>query len=327
VKTVRAYGVRNAQGDALKADTVMYGASLTKAVFAYLVLQLVDEGRLDLDTPIERYLPRPLPSYREAAQRYGPWADLAGDERWRRITPRMLLTHSAGFANFAFLEPDKRLRIHFEPGTRYAYSGVGIMLLQFVLEEGLGLDVGAEMQRRIFDRFGMRNTSMRWRDDFASHLADGFTATGAVQPHDARSKVRAAGSMDTTVEDFARFAAAAVRGEGLSPRARAEWTRPQRPITTARQFPTLMPELPEDQRLPGVSAGLGVIAFQGPQGPGFYKGGHDDGTANQWVCVEARRRCAVVLSNDVRSEAVFPALVQRLIGDAGVPWRWEYGQP
>ena len=51
----------------------------------------------------------------------------------------------------------------FDPGTRYAYSGEGINLLQFVLETGVGLDVGREMQRRVFDRFGMKRTSMTWR--------------------------------------------------------------------------------------------------------------------------------------------------------------------
>ena len=60
---VRAWGHRNAAGDPLTTDTVMYGASLTKTVFAYTVMQLVEEGRLDLDRPIAEYLPRPLPEY------------------------------------------------------------------------------------------------------------------------------------------------------------------------------------------------------------------------------------------------------------------------
>lgn len=60
----------------------------------------------------------------------------------------MVLTHSTGFANFAYLEPDEKLRIHFEPDSRYAYSGEGIILLQFAIEKGQGLDLGAEMQRR-----------------------------------------------------------------------------------------------------------------------------------------------------------------------------------
>jgi CubicO group peptidase (beta-lactamase class C family) len=213
VASVESWGVRNAAGDPLETDTIMYGASLTKAVFAYTVMQLAEERRIDLDTSIAAYLPRPLPDYPDE-EKYAPWKDLAGDERWRRLTPRILLTHSSGFANFAFVEPDGKLRFHFDPGARYAYSGEGLILLQFVLERGLGLDLGAEMQRRVFDRFRMANTSMIWRPDFAENLADGWDRAGKIEPHDERSKVRAAGSMDTTIADFAKFAGASFAAKG-----------------------------------------------------------------------------------------------------------------
>ncbi len=324
VVTTRAHGLRNARGEPLRTDTVMYGASLTKTVFAYLVAQLVDEARLDLDTSIASYLERPLPDYPDDA-RYSTWSHLAGDARWKAITPRILLTHSAGFANFGFLEPDGKLRIHFAPGSRYAYSGDGIILMQFVLERGLGLDVGTELQQRVFDRLGMRNTRMMWRPDFAHNLADGWTAEGNVEPHDERSKVRAAGSMDTTIDDLARFAAALVRGEGLSPQAFADMIAPQRPITTRSQFPTLQDELPEGARREDLAAGLGMVVFEGPQGPGFFKGGHNESTGNTLVCVPRGRRCVLLLANDVRAEAAFPHLVRFVLGETGVPWSWEYG--
>ncbi len=319
-----AFGKRNAKGDPLTADTIMYGASLTKAAFAYTVMQLVDEGRLDLDASIATYLPKPLPDY-PTEQKYSSWVDLKGDERWRKITPRILLTHSAGFHNFGFMEPDGKLKIHFDPGSRYSYSGDGFILLQFVLERGLGLDVGQEMQRRVFDRFGMKNTSMMWRADFAANLADGWDLEGETEPHDERSKVRAAGSMDTTIEDIARFAAGYVRGEGLSPRARAELTKAHLAIKTASQFPILAPDSPPEARQKGLAAGLGVVVFEGPQGRGFFKGGHNDTTGNTMVCIERGRRCVVILANDVRAEAGFPRLVRLLLGDTGVPWTWEYG--
>jgi CubicO group peptidase (beta-lactamase class C family) len=322
---VRAWGHRNMAGDPLETDTIMYGASLTKAVFAYTVLQLRDEGMIALDGPIAEMLPRPLPDYGNL-DAYGNWGDLAGDERWRALTPRHLLTHSAGFANFSFLEPDGKLRFHFDPGSRYAYSGEGIILLQFAIEEGIGLDLGAEMQRRVFDRFAMPNSSLIWRADFARNLADGWKADGSVEPHDERSRVRAAGSMDTTIADFARFAAAFMRGEGLSEDGRAEMIRPQLPITTRSQFPTPQPEAPAAERWPNLAAGLGVIAFDGPQGRGFFKGGHNDSTANIWVCLERGRRCVVILANDVRAERAFPALVDSILGETGLPWRWEYGE-
>lgn len=324
VRYVKAWGVRNARGDPLTTETVMYGASLTKAVFAYTVMQLAAEGRIDLDASIAEYLPKPLPAYPEE-DRYSSWPDLAGDERWRKLTPRILLTHGSGFANFGFLEPDRKLRFHFEPGSRYAYSGDGIILLQFVLERGLNLDVGAEMQRRVFKRFGMRNTSMTWRPDFARNMADGWSAEGRIEPHDERSTVRAAGSMDTTIADFARFAAAFMRGEGLTKRGRAEMIRPQLAITTSSQFPTLQAELPPVRQFKTLAAGLGLITFSGPSGRGFFKGGHNDTTGNMWVCLERRRRCVILLANDVRGEAAFPDIVKLVLGETGLPWAWEYG--
>ena len=324
VQRVRPYGQRNERGDPLQADTIMYGASLTKAVFGYTVMRLVDEGVLDLDRSIAQYLKRPLPAYPDE-DKYAPWSGLAGDERWRRLTPRLLLTHSAGFANFAFLEPDGRLRMHFDPGTRYAYSGEGLILLQFVLERGLGVDLGQAAQRLVFDPLAMPNTSLRWRADFARNLADGWRADGSAEPHDERGNVRAAGSMDTTIADFANFAAALVRGEGLSKRSHAELVKAQRPITTASQFPTLQAELPAAQRYKHLAAGLGVVVFDGPQGRGFMKGGHNDSTGNTMVCVERRKRCVVILANDVRAEPAFPALVRFVLGETGAPWRWEYG--
>jgi CubicO group peptidase (beta-lactamase class C family) len=324
VVSTGAYGARNAAGDPLQEDTIMYGASLTKTAFAYMVMQLVDEGVLDLDASIATYLDRPLPEYPEE-DRYAAWQHLDGDGRWRAITPRILLSHSAGFANFGFLEPDGRLRVHFQPGSRYAYSGDGLILLQFVLERGLGLDVGAEMQARVFDRFGMRDTDMQWRADFADNLADGWKADGSVEPHDERSTPRAAGSMDTTIGDIARFTAGLVRGEGLSPASAAELVKAQVPITTRTQFPTLQPELPAAARRPDLAAGLGLIVFDGRQGRGFYKGGHNDSTGNTLVCVHRGRRCVVILANDVRAERAFPYLVRHVLGETGVPWTWEYG--
>jgi len=316
---LQAYGQRDVEQKLpLTVDTVMYAASITKAAFAYATLSLLDQGKLDLDASIARLLPKPLPDYDK-------YADLADDPRWRAITPRMLLTHSAGFANFAFVEPDGKLRIHFAPGSRYAYSGEGLILLQFVLERGLGLDVGQEMQRRVFDRFGMRRTSMMWRDDFAANLADGWTLDGSVVPHDERSRVRAAGSMDTTIADLAKFAAGYVDGEGLAPQHGAALTAPQLAIGTASQFPTLQPLLPDAQRRADVAAGLGVVVFGGPQGPGFMKGGHDDATGNMLVCVKRGRRCVVILSNDVRAEAAFPQLIRYVLGETGAALRWEYG--
>src|SRR6202034_2418010 len=237
---VHAYGIRNAKGDPLTTDTVMYGASLTKTVFAYTVMQLVDQGKLNLDTPIRDDLDKPLPGYGPDPvfpDKYGPYKDLAADPRWEKITPRMSLTHSTGFSNFWFIEPDQKLHIHFEPGTRFSYSGEGFILLQFVIEhgrreQGLGLDVG-DLTKATFDRLGMNRTSLVWPSGLDASVADGWNDQGQPQAHEKRSKVRVAGSMNTTISDLSKFAAALVRGDGLSTAARAEMTMPRLHITTA----------------------------------------------------------------------------------------------
>jgi CubicO group peptidase (beta-lactamase class C family) len=329
---VHAYGVRNAKGDPLTTDTIMYGASLTKTVFAYTVMQLVEQGKLKLDTPLKDDLDNPLPTYGPDPvfpDKYGPYKDLAGDPRWEKITPRMCLTHSTGFNNFWFIEPDQKLHIHFDPGTRYSYSGEGIILLQFVIEhgrkaQGLGVDVG-DLAKSDFDRLGMTRTSLVFKNGIDPNVADGWNDQGQPQPHDKRSKVRMAGSMNTTISDLPKFAAALISGDGLSAASRAEISKPSLHIPTAHQFPVFGEDLPVKDQRKDLYAGLGVVVFDGPQGHGFYKGGHDGQTANTMVCLETSQRCVLILSNDVRSEAGFAELVKFILGDTGVPYDWEYG--
>jgi CubicO group peptidase (beta-lactamase class C family) len=332
VAYVQSYGIRNAKGEPLGKDTVMYGASLTKTVFAYTVMQLVDQGKINLDTPIKADLDRPLPTYAPDPvfpDKYGPYKDLADDPRWEKITPRMCLTHSTGFSNFWFLEPDQKLHIHFDPGTQFSYSGEGFILLQFAIEhgrktQGLGLDVG-DLTKANFERLGMHRTSLTWRNGQDPNVADGWNDQGQPLPHDKRSKVRAAGSMNTTISDLSTFTAALVRGDGLSIASRAEMTKPHMHIATAHQFPLFQTAAPIGEQRKDLYAGLGVITFDGPQGQGFYKGGHDGQTANTMVCLEANQRCALILSNDVRSEAGFAELIRFILGETSVPYDWEYG--
>lgn len=329
---VHSYGIRNANGDPLTTDTVMYGASLTKTVFAYTVMQLVDQGKLKLDTPIKFDLDDPLPSYGPDPvfpDKYGPYKDLAGDPRWEKITPRMCLNHSTGFSNFWFSEPDQKLHIHFEPGTRFSYSGEGFILLQFAIEhgrksQGLGLDVG-DLTKANFDRLGMTRTNLVFRNGSDPNVADGWNDQGQPLPHDKRSKPRAAGSMNTTISDLSKFASALVRGDGLGAASRAEISKPGLHITTANLFPLFLPDIPASKQRKDLYSGLGVIAFDGPQGHGFYKGGHDGQTANTLVCIEKSQRCVLILANDVRAEAGFAELVKFILGETGVPYDWEYG--
>lgn len=323
VAHIRAYGQRDReQSLPLTTDTVMYGASLTKALFGYLVLQLVEEGRVDLDRSIADYLKKPLPEYEK-------YKDLAGDERWRQLTPRMLLSHTSGFANFRFFAPDGRfdehgkLKFYFDPGTRYAYSGEGINLLQFVLENGLDMDVGQLMQQRVYDRFGMRRSSMTWRDDFADNVAIGYAADGKALGHRQRRGVRAAGSMDTTIADYAAFLAGLQRGEGLSEASRKELLRAQVAIHSKRQFPTLAPETTDENRAIALSYALGWGVYTSPLGVVNFKGGDDDGWKNWSALIADRKLAVLIMSNSDNAKGIYKYLTDAVLGDTCLPWYWQ----
>lgn len=319
----KTYGHRMVEKDLpLEPDTIMYGASHTKATFAYYVMQLVDEGLVDLDRSIADYLPKPLPDYDR-------WRDLEGDGRWRQLTMRILLSHRPGFTNFRWFDKngdydrDGKLAFYFEPGSRYAYSGEGFLLAQFLLEEGLGLELGAEMQTRIFDRFDMPNTSMTWREDFRQNYAHNYSLTGENVRHRVWDEAGSAGSMDTTLDDWSTFLAAVVRGEGLSKSAKKEMIKSQIRIRSVTQFPTISEETTDAYDDIELGYGLGWGVFTTPRGHAFFKEGHDEGTANYALCIEDEGNCILLMSNSVRAEGIFKELVDRLFGETGLPWHWE----
>jgi CubicO group peptidase (beta-lactamase class C family) len=151
---LKAYGFRDKENQLpLTEQSVMAAASLTKSAVAYLVMQLVEQGRISLDTPVTKLLPEPLAEYPE-------YHDLADDPRHLKITPRMLLDHTSGFPNFRQLNRNGKLNINFEPGSRYAYSGEDLFLLQILVETITHRPIADLMREQVFVPFGMIRTSM-----------------------------------------------------------------------------------------------------------------------------------------------------------------------
>jgi CubicO group peptidase (beta-lactamase class C family) len=304
-----AYGYRDTDTKApLTPDSVMSAASFTKSAFAYMVLQLVDEGRLDLDKPVVAYLPKPLPQY-------PAYADLAGDARYERITARMLLDHTSGFPNLRFLEPDRKLRIHFEPGTRYAYSGEGMQLLQLVVETITNEPSTRLMDERVFRPLGMTRTSMVWQDRFNDNFANGYDEYGRSLGPQKRTAASAAGSMLTTVSDYARLLQAMFsHREMLSPQIR---------ILSKHQFPTDAPETTTDNEAIRLSYGLGWGLYWSPRGEAFFKEGHDDGWRNYAVGFVEQKSGMVIMTNSGNGEGIFKAVLETVLADTYTPLEWE----
>ena len=313
----RGYGDWDTEKRApMTVNTVMSGASLSKAVFAVVVMTLVDDGVLDLDAPIGRYLPKPLPEY----PRY---ADLAADPRWEKLTPRMLLSHTTGFANWRAFEDDRKLRFHFEPGSRYAYSGEGIDLLQLVVETATKTPLEDLARQRVFGPLGMTRTSYVWQARFDRDFANGYDEYGRSLGPQKRTTADAAGSLLTTVHDFARFLQAILRGKLLARASREQMLSPQIGIRTTHQFPTLSDETRDANDPVRLSYGLGWGLYTSPCGEAFFKEGHDDGWRNYVVGFDAKGDGLVILSNSANGEGIFEGILEKVQGNTCTPIEWE----
>ncbi len=185
----RGFGVKRAGADdPVTTETVFEAGSLSKPVFAYAVLRLCEAGALDLDTPLADYLAEP----------YLPDEPLLG-----RITARHVLAHTSGFPNWR-PEGDS-LRIRFEPGTRFSYSGAAYVYLQNVVERIIGEPLAEHARRTIFEPFEMSHSSFVWTAEEQARGADGHSKIGNPREKRYEDIANAAYSLHTTAEDFARF--------------------------------------------------------------------------------------------------------------------------
>jgi CubicO group peptidase (beta-lactamase class C family) len=312
----KAYGLRDKEHSRpLTVDSVMSAASFSKATFAFLVMQLVDEGALDLDKPVYQYLPKPLPEYPN-------YADLANAPRYKLITARMLLSHTAGFPNWRAFEDDRKLKIHFTPGSRFAYSGEGIDLLQFVVETITNKPLEELMQQHIFVPLGMTRTSMVWQERFDSDYAGGYDEYGRPLGPQKRTHADAAGSMQTTIADFSRFVHAVMDGKLLKSKSRQMMLSPQIAISSKREFPSLNNETTDEYKSIRLSYGLGWGLFWTPYGEAFFKEGHDEGWRNYTVSFDGPKTGIVIMTNSGNGEGIFVPLLESLLKDTFTP-EWE----
>lgn len=150
-------GVANALTKApITAASIFPAASMGKQIFAYAVLQLVDQHHLDLNKPLKDYENDDAPA----------------GERGERITARHVLSHSSGLPNWRD-EGDQPLISAFEPGTKFRYSGEGFYYLQRCVEKITGISCEEFMQECIFKPLGMNSSTYLWRADAEQRLVSG----------------------------------------------------------------------------------------------------------------------------------------------------------
>ena len=199
------FGKKNTVNEtAITNETLYEVASLSKPVFSFFVMKQVEKGLLDLDKPLYQYLEYP---------------DIAYDERYKKITARMVLCHSSGLPNWRSQTNDS-LKILFEPGTKYGYSGEGYQYLKDVLTEVLHVnDVGLNriFQEEIAYPMRIKHMSFTWKKDYKKHKAYGHlksVPTGNDYKIDPEL-FGAAYSLYATSDAYAKFLIALIRKQIL----------------------------------------------------------------------------------------------------------------
>lgn len=304
------------------SHSVMYAASFAKMVFGYVAMQFVQEKKLDLDKPLVDYLDKPLPQYKIPGWNRG-YQDLQNDNRYKLITARMCLTHTTGFPNWRWFEADKKLKFKFTPGQRYSYSGEGLYLLQWVIEQISGKDYETISKERVFEPFQMNNTSQVWQPRFDTAICYGHNSEGKPYELMKWKEASAGGSMSTTLEDFTKFYTNFISGRGLNPASFKMMTTLQQRIRSRRQFGPLALVDSTDNDAIQLGYGLSVGVFKTPYGRAFFKEGHDDGWGHYSVCFADKKIAMFIMTNNDNGESIFRELLEFAIGDKYTPWQWE----
>ncbi len=197
----RAFGVRSvATGARMTTDTVLEAASLSKPVFAYAALKLVDRGILKLDAPLAGYLPEPY---------------IQDDPQLPLVTARHVLSHATGLPNWA--DEPSAARVRFMPGERWSYSGLGFLYLQKVVEQLTGRPAEEYLRTSLLDPLGLRSASFTWTAESPLRVAQGHDAEGQPVEKAAWPQMLAACSLHCTAADFARFMVATMQPPSSGP--------------------------------------------------------------------------------------------------------------
>ena len=300
--------------------TVFRAASLSKPVFAYLVMTLADDGVIDLDTPVHRYLPKPLPSYRA-------YASFRDDARYQQLTARLLLSHLGGLPNWRRERPDGPIAFVSAPGQQFGYSGEGYALMQFVVETVTGRDLATLARERVFEPLGMMDTSFLWESRFDGRFAVELDSPlGALIAH-TRTTANAAASVVTNARDYATFLEAVLAGGRVKPATLASWLQPRVDITSRSLF---SPPGSDDgaNRANRLAWTPGWGTFEDEHGRALFHVGMEEGCEN-FAEVFLDRKLGVVFLSLTPNERSFSApLVEYAIGRAFSPLEWlEYGEP
>ncbi|MBI5947039.1 MAG: beta-lactamase family protein [Chloroflexi bacterium] len=308
-ETVFATGVVNvATGVETTPEAVFQIGSNTKLFTATLVMQLVDEGKLDLDTPVQRY----LPEFTTASH------ELEGE-----VTLRHLLTHTSGIDGDFFLDTGRGddcleryliacsvLPQYFKPGTHHSYCNAGFSIAGRVIERATGMTWDRALRERLLLPVGAITMGTLPEEAIVHRAAAGHVmgpdGLARVAPIWAlpRSNAPAGATPFARASDVLRFAQMHMDG-GTA-------TNGERVLSGASVAAMQAPQHRFDRPGDPAAWGLGWMLFNWD---GHRVIGHDGGTLGQFSAVRVAPDdgVAVVL---LTNGGNMPALARKLVGEA-----------
>ena len=278
-------------GIPVQKNTIFQAASLSKAVFAYAALRLYDQGVFDLDTPL---------------QDYWVYDRLSADPRGKKMTARMVLSHSTGLPNWQMStgRPEwktSKLEVAFDPGTAFRYSGEGFYFLQKVLEHLTGKTVDEIVQEQVLEPFGMDRSGFVWDPKMKESYTVGHRSE--YRPYKLRQfkAGNAAYTLLTTAKDYTAFIQQGLlEGKGLKPETYKEMCT----ITNSAQ-----PSDKSGQAYEHLGYGLGIIIQDNEKGVAYTHGGSNTGYRCFFIAYPETKESLVFFTNSATGRDAFDDLV------------------
>jgi CubicO group peptidase (beta-lactamase class C family) len=300
---LHGFGLKEVKtGQPVTGETVFEAASLSKPVFTYGVLKLVEQGKLGLDVPLTTYLPKPF---------------VEGDERLAKITARIVLSHRTGFPNWP--ADDGSVSIYFTPGERFSYSGEGYIYLQRVVEKITGKPLNEYMTQAVFTPLGMTGSSYVWRPDFDALTATGHDSDGKPTELWKPAEALAASTLNTTAKDYALFVEAVLNGKGLKPATLREMETPE--IALDPECRICIKHEPK-QLSKNLFWGLGW-GIEHKDGTDVLWHWGDNGSFKGFVMADPKTKSGVVMfANSEKGLEVAKPVVDEVMGRGSVAFEW-----
>lgn len=305
IESHHKYGLKNSEAhDPIDDSTVYEAASLSKPVFAYGILQMVEEGLLNLDTPLIEYLPYP---------------DVENDTRLQLITARMVLAHTTGFPNWR--PKGESLKIYFQPGERFSYSGEGFVYLQKVAEQLLELSMEDYLKKRVFLPLGMVHSSFIWQSEYEKLNASGHNSDGIPIKNSRPLSGNAAFTLHTTALDYAKFVIAIMKGIGLKSETMNQMMMPQ--IRVEEGCVHCVHKQPGRLSV-SISWGLGWGLQQLVQGDAFWHWGDNNGFKSYVVGLRREKKGMIVFTNSSSGLglSIIPEIIYKIWGTWQPAFDW-----